>query len=667
MEFGIACRSGIFLTGIRLAKPSQAKHKQHQEVSMIVLSSYLLCNGERQQAHVRLSERQMDNVHALFLDGISTKPLDAECGAVIDLQIPDCVRWMADYRHSEYWCSPAFGTDLSGIPDETQGLIYEKKDGSFGVILPVVSAQYKCVLCGSGSHTLTARLFSWQEGMTACHALSVVWAEGEDPYSLLEDCTKAGLALLGTDCRTRHQRQYPELFEYLGWCSWDAFEIRVDEQSVLAKCQEFRDKGIPVRWVILDDMWAEIRDFYGAQYKNRPEMFSLMHSSRLYSFKADPLRFPEGLKSCIQKINSYGLHVGMWHPTTGYWKGLDPDGEAFRQLEPCLICAGDDGIYIHSPDRQKAYQYYGVIHDYLKSCGAEFVKIDNQSMSRRYYKNQGPVGQVARQFHDAMEASVGRYFDHQMINCMGMASEDMWNRSTSPVSRCSDDFLPEDKAWFTKHILQCSYNCLIQGQFYYCDWDMWWTDDGQAIKNSILRAISGGPVYVSDPLGRSQPEVLEPLILRDGRILRCDRPAMPTRDCLTVNPVSSGKAFMLQNMCNGCGILAAFNLHADHCPVDGAISPQKVEGITGDEFALYEHFSGACTILKAHESLPIALADQDDFRLYIVVPLKNGCGMIGRTDKFISPATFRRLENGSVQLLEAGPYACVENKRLRLI
>ena len=57
MEFGIACRSGIFLTSIRLAKPSQAKHKQHQEVSMIALSSYLLCNGERQQAHVRLSER----------------------------------------------------------------------------------------------------------------------------------------------------------------------------------------------------------------------------------------------------------------------------------------------------------------------------------------------------------------------------------------------------------------------------------------------------------------------------------------------------------------------------------------------------------------------------------------------------------------------------------
>ena len=191
-------------------------------------------------------------------------------------------------------------------------------------------------------------------------------------------------------------------------------------------------------------------------------------------------------------------------------------------------------IFIHFPGDRACIKDY-VFIDYLRKCGAEFVKIDNQSMSRRYYKKLAPVGQVARQFHDAMEASVGQHFDNQMINCMGMASEDMWNRSVSPNSRCSDDFLPENKAWFTKHILQCSYNCLIQGQFYTCDWDMWWTDDGQAVKNSILRAISGGPIYVSDTLGRSRAEIFKPLVLEDGRILRCDRPAMPARDCLTTD------------------------------------------------------------------------------------------------------------------------------------
>ena len=322
-------------------------------------------------------------------------------------------------------------------------------------------------------------------------------------------------------------------------------------------------------------------------------------------------------------------------------------------------------IFIHfSGDRACIKDY--VFIDYLRKCGAEFVKIDNQSMSRRYYKKLAPVGQVARQFHDAMEASVGQHFDNQMINCMGMASEDMWNRSVSPISRCSDDFLPENKAWFTKHILQCSYNCLIQGQFYTCDWDMWWTDDGQAVKNSILRAISGGPIYVSDTLGRSRAEIFKPLVLEDGRILRCDRPAMPARDCLTTDPVHSGSIFKLQNLCNGSGILAAFNLDEQEKPVGGFISPRDVEGLTGEEFAVYEHFSGTCQILKPDERIPLSLADSGDFRLYVIVPLQNGCGMIGRTDKFISPATVRYGNSGRGELVEDGPCAYVENGQLRV-
>ena len=73
---------------------------------------------------------------------------------------------------------------------------------------------------------------------------------------------------------------------------------------------------------------------------------------------------------------------------------------------------------------------------------------------------------------------------------------------------------------------------------------MWWTDDEQAKKNSVLRAISGGPVYVSDKIGRSRPEVFEPLCYSDGRILRCESPATPTLDCLTVDPEKSGVYFV---------------------------------------------------------------------------------------------------------------------------
>ena len=346
--------------------------------------------------------------------------------------------------------------------------------------------------------------------------------------------------------------------------------------------------------------------------------------------------------------------------------GIDPDGEIFRDYKDCLIQTLE-GRYVHSPKQEKAYRFYHAFHDYLRKCGTEFIKIDNQSMSRRFFKKLAPVGQVARQFHDAMEASVGQHFDNQMINCMGMANEDMWNRSVSPISRCSDDFQPENREWFTKHILQCSYNCLVLGQFYYCDWDMWWTDDGQAEKNSILRAISGGPIYVSDTLDRSRAEVLKPLILEDGRILRCDNPAMPTKDCLTQNPVNSGNVFKLQNTCNGCGVVAAFNLDDEEKKVTGTISPKDVEGLQGEEFAVYEHFSKEMRIMRPDESFSLQLENSNEYKLYVIVPLKNGCGMIGRTDKFISPETVTYKLAGNAELVEAGPYAYVKDRELFLL
>ena len=632
------------------------------------MRAYLNRNdGKKQDYQVKLTETVWEEVHAVYISSVSQYPLDPEFGAAIEISLQNVKNWMADYRNCEWWCQPEFGVKLSEIPDETQGFIYEKEDGTFGVILPVVSEQYKCVLKGTvteeGEEVVLAKLFSWCDGLAECKALAFLYAEGQNPYDLLEKCASFGLELLGTGYRTRKERRYPEMFEYLGWCSWDAFEIRVDEESLMAKCQEFQDKKIPIKWAILDDMWGEVRDFYGQEYASRKEMIRLMHSSKLYSFQADPIRFPNGLRKCIEKINDYGIKVGIWHPTTGYWRGIDPHGEIYRDHKDCLIQT-EDGRYIHSPEKAKAYEFYSAFHDYLRRCGAEFIKIDNQSMTRRFYKKLAPVGKVARDFHDAMEASVGQHFDNQMINCMGMASEDMWNRSVSPISRCSNDFLPEDSAWFVKHIMQCAYNCLIQGQFYYCDWDMWWTDDGQAEKNSILRAISGGPIYVSDTLDRSRAEVLKPLVFEDGRILRCDRPAMPTKDCLTQNPMESESVFKLQNTCNNCGILAVFNLDKNGEAVTGTISPQDVEGLCGKEFAIYEYFSKECRIVKANEAFELQLSDNNEYKLYVIVPLENGCGVIGRTDKFVSPVSYKYNKKGEMELIEDGPYAYVEDYKL---
>lgn len=193
---------------------------------------------------------------------------------------------------------------------------------------------------------------------------------------------------------------------------------------------------------------------------------------------------------------------------------------------------------------------------------------------------------------------------------------------------------------------------------------MWWTDDGQAEKNSILRAISGGPVYVSDQLGRSRREILMPLVFENGRIIRCDRPGMPSAECIFENPVNSEKVFKIQNVCAGSGVIAAFNLDENNNAVSGSISPADIDGLDGEEFAIYEYFSRELKILKKNEAFELTLKNADDYKLYIVVPIHDGFAAIGRCDKFISPKTIKSVIGRNIELIEHGEYACVEDGKL---
>lgn len=630
---------------------------------MKITDSYLrLANEKIQKNNVTVSVKEEGKVSLVSINGFSSSKLDGDFSAGIDIEIENVSAVFSDYSAGIFWANPHFGTDFSTVPDVTQELVYKKTDGTFGVIVPVVSENYKCALVGKEQNIVTAKLFSWYDKLCTCNGLAFVWAEGDNPYVLLEECFSAASAALGNQCPTIQNRRYPELFEYLGWCSWDALQIRVNEKDLLKKCDEFKEKNIPVRWMIIDDMWGDVRDFYDAKYETRNEMFEVMHAAKLYSKEACVKRFPDGLKSCVEKIKEKGYQVGMWHPTTGYWMGIDPDGELYKECKDILIQT-DSGRYIHDYKREKSYLYYRLIHNFYRECDVDFVKIDNQSMMSRLYKGLAPIGKIAKEFHDGMEASVGQHFDNNVINCMGMASEDMWNRNVTAISRCSSDFLPESAEWFRKNTIKCAYNSAVQGQLYYCDWDMWWSDDGQAVKNSILKAVSGGPIYLSDELDRSIRDVIMPLVLEDGRILRCDRPGMPTIDCLTEDPTTSGKIFKLQNICSDSGIVAAFNFHEEEKSVSGSVSPKDVYGLSGDEFVIYEHFSKTYKIVKYDEAIPVTL-NSDEYKLYVIVPVHNGFAPIGRVDKFISPKTIKYVHDEEIELYEAGEYAYVKDGNL---
>lgn len=77
-------------------------------------------------------------------------------------------------------------------------------------------------------------------------------------------------------------------------------------------------------------------------------------------------------------------------------------------------------------------------------------------------------------------------------------------------------------------------------------------------------------------------------------------------------------------------------------------------------------FSKELKIMKAEECFELQLENINEYKLYVIVPLKDGCGVIGRTDKFISPATYSYNKSHKVEFVEDGPYAYVENYKLIL-
>lgn len=155
-----------------------------------------------------------------------------------------------------------------------------------------------------------------------------------------------------------------------------------------------------------------------------------------------------------------------------------------------------------------------------------------------------------------------------------------------------------------------------------------------------------------------------PLVLDDGRILRCDRPGMPSADCIFENPINSGKIFKIQNICGESGVIAAFNIDENNGAVSGSISPDDIDGLSGEEFAVYEHFSRELKILKKGEAFDLTLENADEYKLYIVAPIHDGFAAIGRCDKFISPKTIKSVIGRSVELVERGEYACVTDGKL---
>lgn len=469
------------------------------------------------------------------------KVLQSDPAAYVDIVIDGEIDGaLSRVQYNPFWSRPSFERNLSQIPDGVQNILL-KIGGGYLTVIPVCPGNVCSYISPSDErNTLRIRLAGYYEGADSLKGVFAVICEGEGPYQTIQCAYEYAVKKGYIKTPLRKDKKLPDMYRGLGWSTWNAFYHDVTEHGIIEKLEELKEKKVPLKWLVIDDGWSQISE---------------ADDFKIISFYEDRIKFPHGLKGCIERIKrDYGVsQVGVWHSFTGYWYGIEKGSELYRSEQEHLLKT-HTGYYI--PNGERAYDFFLKWYQYLKVQGVDFVKMDTQGNGLEFLKGMPECVNIAAAMQREADRAVHDCFGDNVINCMGMHSINAYNRPYSVLSRNSDDFYPDKPESFKEHLEQNVYNAVFHGNLFYCDFDMWWTNHVTAKQSCILRMISGGPVYISDKVGETDAELLHTIMDESGAVMMCDDVPLPTEDCL----FGHNGVIKLRNRRGNKEVMAVFNM-----------------------------------------------------------------------------------------------------------
>ncbi|WCJ32540.1 seed imbibition 1 [Euphorbia peplus] len=612
------------------------------------------------------------------------------------------LRFMCVFRFKLWWMTQRMGTCGRDVPFETQFLLVEAQDGSnfegdtssvYTVFLPILEGDFRAVLQGNDRNELEICLESGDPAVEEFGGSHLVFmAAGSDPFDVITNAVKSVERHLKTFSH-RERKKMPDMLNWFGWCTWDAFYTDVTAEAVKQGLQSLEQGGVSPKFVIIDDGWqsvgmdpssVEVKADNCANFANR-----LTHIKENYKFQKngkegqrveDP---SSGLGHIVTDIKEqhHLKYVYVWHAITGYWGGVKPGATDMEHYESkmmypisspgvqsndncdCLRSITSNGLGLVNPE--KVFSFYNELHSYLSSAGIDGVKVDVQNILETLGAGHGGRVKLARKYHQALEASIASNFpDNGIISCMSHNTDGLYSAKKTAVIRASDDFWPRDPASHTIHIASVAYNTIFLGEFMQPDWDMFHSLHPMAEYHGAARAVGGCAVYVSDKPGQHDFNLLKKLVLPDGSILRAKLPGRPTRDCLFSDPTQDGKSLLkIWNLNDFTGVVGVFNcqgagwckvgkknlIHNEKPPtITGFIRAKDVDylpklaenGWSGDSI-LYSHLGGEVTYVPKDAAMPITLKSRE-YEVFTIIPVKE----LGNGAKFAPIGLIKMFNSG---------------------
>lgn len=574
-------------------------------------------------------------------------------------QIVGMARFTSLHRFSPFWTRPAVGRCEREVRHETLWLLAQTSASCYVLLVPLLGERTRCALRAEQEDLMVVA--ETGDPALACESGPVLFvATGSDPYALQASAARAVSAHVGTG-RLRADKPLPDHLEGLGWCTWDAFYKDVTPDKVLQGLQSLAQAGTPPRWMILDDGWQSWTRYPGGE-------------DRLNSLAPNG-RFGEDLAPLVQSAKQrFGIdHFFVWHALLGYWGGLCEQAFADygvrsvpRAFGPGVL-AQDSRWNVHPWGAQQGVPaaaqwpaFYDHWHAQLARQGVDGVKVDAQAMLEAVSAGQGGRVVLAKTSRQALEASVGKHFAGRLIHCMSCGSEGAYLSHDSVVMRTSDDFFPLRQDSHGLHLFVNSMAGLWWGEFMLPDWDMFQSAHPHGAFHAAARAVSGGPVYVSDGIGQHDAAVLRSLVLSDGSVLRADEPGRPSPEVLMRDPTTEPVLLKVFNRNRDCGVLGLF--HANPCPerLAATVSLADVPVLSAQwSYAAWSHRSQQLWRCDLQPDVTVTLAPAE-WDIVSFAPIEQGLAVFGLTDKLNSTgAIVSRQWTGSVcevLMRDGGPW-----------
>ncbi|OWM90520.1 hypothetical protein CDL15_Pgr014823 [Punica granatum] len=564
------------------------------------------------------------------------------------------LRFMSIFRFKVWWTTHLVGRNGRDVEHETQMMILDKNDTGrpYVLLLPLLEGQFRASLQPGENDNLDICVESGSTRVLGSSFRSCLYMQaGDDPFGLVREAMKEVRVHLGS-FKLLEEKTPPGIVDKFGWCTWDAFYLKVDPRGVWEGVKGLVEGGCPPGMVLIDDGWQSIchdddpisdqegvnRTAAGEQMPCRLVRFEENYKFRDYRSPRQP--GAKGMGDFIRDLKEeFGSveHVYVWHALCGYWGGVRPDVPGMPEskvirprLSPGLEKTMEDlavdkiansGIGLVPPE--EVQEMYERLHAHLQSVGIDGVKVDVIHLLEMLCEDFGGRVELAKAYYKALTTSVRKHFNGNGVIASMEHCNDFMLLGTEAISlgRVGDDFwctdpqgVPDGTYWLQGcHMVHCAYNSLWMVNFIHPDWDMFQSTHPCAEFHAASRAISGGPIYVSDCVGKHDFKLLRSLVLPDGSILRCQFYALPTRDCLFEDPLHDGKTMLkIWNVNKYTGVLGLFNCQG------GGWCRETRKNRSFSEFSHAVSYTASPNDIEWNNtSSPVSLKDAQIFAVYM--------------------------------------------------